>query len=59
MQAWKRRLEAVGEVFTFDCPYVQAGRRSPDRPPVLLVDADRRPYFGTAKSLDTSFAWLS
>jgi len=36
MQAWRRRLETVGEVFTFDYPYMLAGRRSPDRPPVLL-----------------------
>ncbi len=36
MQAWKRRLETLGEVFTFDYPYMRAGRRSPDRPPVLL-----------------------
>lgn len=36
MQAWRRRLEAVGEVFTFDYPYMRAGRRNPDRPLVLL-----------------------
>jgi predicted alpha/beta-hydrolase family hydrolase len=36
MQAWKRRLETVGQVFTFDYPYMRAGRRSPDRLPVLL-----------------------
>lgn len=36
MQAWKRRLETVGQVFTFDYPYLRAGRRRPDRLPVLL-----------------------
>lgn len=36
MRAWKRRFETVGEVFTFDYPYLRAGRRLPDRPPVLL-----------------------
>jgi predicted alpha/beta-hydrolase family hydrolase len=36
MQAWKRRLGTLGEVFTFDYQYMRAGRRSPDRQPVLL-----------------------
>lgn len=36
MRAWARRLEALGEVFTFDYPYMLAGRRRPDRLPVLL-----------------------
>ena len=36
MRAWARRLETLGEVFTFDYPYMLAGRRRPDRPPVLL-----------------------
>ncbi len=36
MRAWARRLEALGEVFTFDYPYMLAGRRRPDPPPVLL-----------------------
>lgn len=36
MRAWKRRFETVGEAFTFDYPYLRAGRRLPDRPPVLL-----------------------
>ena len=36
MQGWKTRLETIGEAVTFDYPYMQAGRRTPDRPPVLL-----------------------
>ncbi|HET6922335.1 MAG TPA: alpha/beta family hydrolase, partial [Anaeromyxobacteraceae bacterium] len=36
MRAWARRLEGLGEVFTFDYPYMLAGRRRPDRLPVLL-----------------------
>ncbi len=38
MTAWTERLGAVGDVVAFDYPYMQAGRRSPDRLPVL-VDA--------------------
>jgi predicted alpha/beta-hydrolase family hydrolase len=37
MQAWKARLATLGEVVTFDYPYMLAGRRSPDRPAVLLA----------------------
>src|SRR4051812_34676383 len=37
MRAWARRLGAVGEVVTFDYPYMKAGRKSPDRPPVLVA----------------------
>jgi hypothetical protein len=36
MRAWAARLGAVGEVVTFDYPYVQAGRRTPDRLPALI-----------------------
>jgi predicted alpha/beta-hydrolase family hydrolase len=36
MRAWRRRFETLGDVFTFDYPYQLAGRRSPDRLPVLL-----------------------
>ena len=36
MQRWARRLAAVGIVEAFDYPYMKAGRRSPDRPPILL-----------------------
>ncbi len=37
MQAWCRRLETLGQVMTFDYPYVREGRKTPDRPPVLLA----------------------
>ncbi len=36
MEAWARRLGALGDVVRFDYPYMKAGRRSPDRLPVLL-----------------------
>ncbi len=37
MTNWARRLEAIGEVVRFDYPYVIAGKRSPDRLPVLIA----------------------
>jgi predicted alpha/beta-hydrolase family hydrolase len=37
MRGWARRLGALGEVVTFDYPYMQAGRKAPDRMPVLLA----------------------
>jgi len=37
MQAWARRLGSLGEVVTFDYPYMQAGRKTPDRLPALLA----------------------
>ena len=37
MQGWVDRLRAVGEVVAFDYPYIQAGRRAPDRMPKLLA----------------------
>ncbi len=40
MRGWARRLGALGQVFTFDYPYMLAGRRRPDRLPVL-VEAHR------------------
>jgi predicted alpha/beta-hydrolase family hydrolase len=36
MTAWAERLGALGRVARFDYPYMRAGRRSPDRLPVLL-----------------------
>jgi uncharacterized protein len=37
MRAWRERLSSVGEVRTFDYPYMRATkRRSPDRLPVLI-----------------------
>lgn len=40
MQRWARRLAAIGPVRTFDYPYMQAGRRAPDRLP-RLIEAHR------------------
>ena len=37
MRAWKGRLETLGVVRTLDYPYVQEGRRAPDRLPVLVA----------------------
>lgn len=37
MRTWRTRLESLGEVRAFDYPYMRAGRRSPDRLPVLLA----------------------
>ena len=36
MQAMMQRFEALGRVGCFDYPYQRAGRRSPDRHPVLV-----------------------
>jgi len=37
MKAQKERLLALGRVDTFDYPYMLAGRKSPDRAPVLVA----------------------
>ncbi|BDG04139.1 alpha/beta fold hydrolase [Anaeromyxobacter oryzae] len=37
MSRWAERLGAAGEVVRLDYPYVKAGRRSPDRLPVLVA----------------------
>jgi len=37
MQAWARRLGALGDVATFDYPYMKAGRKTPDRLPALIT----------------------
>jgi len=36
MEAWAQRLERFGPVTRFDYPYMRAGRKFPDRLPVLL-----------------------
>ncbi len=36
MVAWKARLERLGTVVPFDYPYQRAGKKAPDRPPVLV-----------------------
>jgi predicted alpha/beta-hydrolase family hydrolase len=37
MERWAARLGSVGEVARFDYPYVKAGRKSPDKLPVLVA----------------------
>jgi predicted alpha/beta-hydrolase family hydrolase len=37
MRAWAGRLGAIGDVVSFDYPYMKAGRKSPDRQPVLVA----------------------
>ncbi len=37
MKRWAARLSALGRVVPFDYPYMKAGRKSPDRPPVLVA----------------------
>ena len=61
MQAWKERLNNIGEVQTFDYAYMQQGRRRPDPLPLLIaahrqaLEAARkdgsRPIFLIGKSM--------
>jgi predicted alpha/beta-hydrolase family hydrolase len=37
MRAWRDRLATLGDVVMFDYPYMKAGRRMPDRAPVLIA----------------------
>jgi predicted alpha/beta-hydrolase family hydrolase len=37
MQRWKRRLDELGEVETFDYDYMREGRKRPDRLPQLIA----------------------
>jgi len=37
MKIWRERLATLGTVEAFDYPYRLAGRKSPDRPPVLIA----------------------
>jgi uncharacterized protein len=37
MVAWRERLATLGDVQTFDYPYMRAGRKTPDRLPALLA----------------------
>jgi uncharacterized protein len=36
MLDWRKRLQTIGEVSTFDYPYMRAGRKRPDPLPVLI-----------------------
>jgi uncharacterized protein len=56
MKAWAERLGAFGEVVAFDYPYMKAGRKSPDRMPVLLAAhrealAEARQRFGEDRAV--------
>jgi len=37
MRAWRKRLATLGDVTAFDYPYMRAGRKTPDRLPVLIA----------------------
>jgi predicted alpha/beta-hydrolase family hydrolase len=37
MRAWRDRLATLGETTAFDYPYMRAGRKTPDRMPVLVA----------------------
>ena len=37
MQRWKNYLEEIGDVETFDYPYMLEGRKRPDRLPQLIA----------------------
>jgi len=37
MMAWRERLTAIGDVHTFDYPYMLAGSKRPDRQSVLIA----------------------
>jgi predicted alpha/beta-hydrolase family hydrolase len=37
MRRWRERLRELGEVTTFDYPYMQAHRKMPDRMPALIA----------------------
>ena len=48
MQAWIERLAPLGTVLAFDHPYQQAGRKRPDRMPILVDHA--RTYLQQARN---------
>jgi predicted alpha/beta-hydrolase family hydrolase len=37
MQCWRKRLQEIAEVETFDYPYMREGRKRPDRLPQLIA----------------------
>jgi uncharacterized protein len=62
MQRWRERLQELGEVETFDYPYMREGRKRPDRLPQLIAahrealapvrtKAGDRPVFLIGKSM--------
>lgn len=50
MQGFRKRLTVLGRVHCFDYPYQLAGRRSPDRLPVLVA-AHRAAFDGLARDV--------
>jgi hypothetical protein len=48
MEAWARRLEAIGAVVRFDYPYLKAGRRRPD--PLAALVASHRAALAEARA---------
>jgi predicted alpha/beta-hydrolase family hydrolase len=48
MQRWRERLQEIGEVETFDYPYMREGRKRPDRLPQLI--AAHREALATARA---------
>lgn len=53
MAAWAKRLAALGVVVPFDYPYMAAGRKTPDKLPVL-IDAHRAALDTARKQHGTS-----
>jgi hypothetical protein len=61
MQRWKERLSALGDVVTFDYPYMREGRKRPDPLPQLIAahrkavmdvrQGGRHPVFLIGKSM--------
>jgi predicted alpha/beta-hydrolase family hydrolase len=37
MRSWRERLGTLGDVTTFDYPYMRAGRKAPDKLPALIA----------------------
>jgi predicted alpha/beta-hydrolase family hydrolase len=51
MVAWRERLATLGDVVAFDYPYMRAGRKMPDRLPVLIA-AHREALIAATAGLD-------
>lgn len=52
MQRWRERLQEIGDVETFDYPYMREGRKRPDRLPQLIA-AHRQALADARAKLDT------
>ena len=53
MQTWKKRLETIGRVVTFDYDYMRQGRKRPDRLPQLIAAHRRALMEAKSKSDET------